>query len=59
MPCSARVSLEKESCRIGTLEALYWITSGGCVPGGIERMEVWQMAATWAIAVSIFALGWK
>jgi hypothetical protein len=25
---------------MGKLKALYWITSGGCMPGGIERMAV-------------------
>ena len=59
IPCSGSVSLENDSCRIGTLEALYWITSGGWVPGGIERIAVWLMAVTCAIAVSIFAFGWK
>jgi hypothetical protein len=33
--------------------------SGGCMPGGIWRMAVCEMAVTCAIACSIFALGWK
>ena len=33
--CSGSVSLPIESCRIGTLEALYRMISGGCVPGGM------------------------
>jgi hypothetical protein len=59
IPCSGSVSLRSESCRIGTSEALYWITSGGWCPGGIARIAVWAIAVTWAIAVSILAFGWK
>ena len=59
MPCSGSVSLERDSWRMGTLEALYWMMRGGWVPGGIERIAVWAIAVTWAVAASIFALGWK
>ena len=43
----------------GTLEAVYLMMSGGVVPGGSCRSCVCAIAATCAIAVSMFALGWK
>src|SRR3954470_8820492 len=53
--CSGNESLEIESWMIGTSDALYWMISGGWVPGGIERIEVWETAVTCAVAFSIFA----
>ncbi len=46
-------------CRIGTLEALYWMISGGVVPGGMIRSRVWQMEVTCATPASTFAPSWK
>jgi hypothetical protein len=43
----------------GTLEALYWMISGGVAPGGMTRRIVWDTAVTWARAASTFTFGWK
>jgi len=37
----------------------YWMTNGGCMPGGIERIDVWETAETCAMAPSILAPGWN
>ena len=44
---------------MGTLEALYRMTSGGVAPGGSCLSSVCEIAVTCAVAASIFALGWK
>src|SRR3569832_2550395 len=43
---------------MGTLEALYWMISGGVVPGGSCRSCVWAMAVTCATALAMFTFGW-
>src|ERR1700677_2206826 len=57
--CSSRPGPERPSWSTGTLEALYWMTDGGVVPGGRERNCTWLMAVTWATASPTFTLGWK
>src|SRR6185437_279677 len=38
--CSDIFGLLKLYCRIGTVDALYWMINGGWVPGGIVRTTV-------------------
>ena len=47
------------SCATGTLEALNWITLGGCMPGGMMRRTVLDTDAIWAMAAPMSAPGWK
>src|SRR5208283_1511920 len=44
---------------MGTLEALYWMTSGGVVPGGMLLICVCAIAVTCATAVAMLTFGWK
>ncbi len=57
--CSARPSPESASWRIGTLEALKLMISGGPIPGGYWRSTVCEIAVIWALAVSSRAFGWR
>ncbi len=57
--CSGSVGLDMASCMTGMLEAEYLITSGGVMPGGSCRTWVCTEATTWAMAVWMFAVGWK
>ena len=50
--CSLRVGLDKPSWRMGTLEALYAMTSGGIAPGGNCLRIGCETAATWETAPS-------
>src|SRR3954454_11670683 len=54
---SESLSLDRASCRIGTLEALKLKISGGVMPGGICFNTVCDIAATWASAALIFTVG--
>ncbi len=57
--CSASVSLDSPSCRIGTVDALYVMMFGGSVPGGrMRRIDAALLAAS-AIARLMSAPGWK
>src|SRR5712672_2543138 len=56
---SDRLSLDRASCRIGTLEALKLKISGGVMPAGICFNTVCDIAATWARAALMFTVGWK
>ena len=42
------VGLLTPSWRIGTLDALYWIMSGGVIPGGSCLRIVWELAVNCA-----------
>jgi len=44
---------------MGTLDASNLMTPGGKMPGGRMRWMGWETATTWAMARSIFTLGWK
>jgi len=57
--CSDNLGLLKQYCRIGTVEALYWMISGGVWPGGICRNTVWAMAVICATAAGTDAPGCK
>jgi hypothetical protein len=56
---SESLSLDKASCRIGTLEALKLRISGGVMPAGICFNTVCDMAETCASAALMFTVGWK
>ena len=55
--CSESVSLLIESCKMGTVLALYRRINGGTDPGGICRSAVCEIAVTCAVASSILAFG--
>lgn len=57
--CSASVSLDSPSCRIGTVDALYVMMFGGSVPGGRMRRIDAALLAACAIARLMSAPGWK
>ncbi len=57
--CSGSWSLLKLASTTGTLAALYWMISGGKMPGGSTRTICCAWALTWAIAPSICTFGWK
>ena len=57
--CSDILELLKLYCEIGTDAALYWMISGGCIPGGIRRSTVCADAVIWATAESTDAPGCK
>src|ERR1700743_1163604 len=57
--CSVNPLPDSPSCSTGTLDALYWITRGGCVPWGYCRSDVCAMAVTWATACEMFTDGRK
>ena len=57
--CSGSVALARPSCTTGMLDAEYLMTSGGVMPGGSWRSCVCSIAAIWAIAVWMLAVGWK
>ena len=57
--CSGSVGLDRPSWTTGMLEAEYLMISGGVMPGGSWRSCVCSIATTWAIAVWMFAVGWK
>jgi hypothetical protein len=57
--CSGRVGLARPSWITGMLDAEYLMTSGGVTPGGNWRSIVCSIAVTCAIAVWMFAFGWK
>ena len=44
---------------MGVVDAVYWMISGGVVPGGRLRTVVCTMAVACASAVWMFACGWK
>ena len=44
---------------MGTVDALYVMINGGCVPAGKNRNCVCEIAVIWAIAFSMLAPGWK
>ena len=48
--CSESVWLLMPYCKIGTVEALYWMMSGGVVPGGSCFRMVCDTAVIWATA---------
>ena len=50
-------SLDRASCRIGTLEALKLRISGGVIPGGICFSTVCDMPLTCASAALMFTVG--
>ena len=56
---SESLSLDRASCRIGTLEALKLRMVGGVMPAGICFSTVCDIAATWASAALMFTVGWK
>ena len=57
--CSGRTSLLKLASSTGTLAALYWMMSGGKMPGGSTRTICCAWAFTWAMAAAIGTSGWK
>ena len=57
--CSARTPLLRLASTTGTLAALYWMMSGGKMPGGSWRTIWFAWAFTWAMAPAIGTLGWK
>src|SRR3982750_1523684 len=57
--CSGCGGLEMPSWTTGRVDAEYLITSGGVMPGGNCRTCVCSAATTWAMAVWMFAFGWK
>src|SRR5271168_796504 len=57
--CSLRPRPDKPSCKMGTLEALYWMTRGGVVPCGYCRSAVCEIAVTCATACEILTDGRK
>jgi hypothetical protein len=56
---SVIVGLDRPSWITGMADAEYLMTSGGKAPGGSCRNCDCSMATTWAMAVGIFAFGWK
>src|ERR1700722_6993210 len=56
---SVIVGLEIPSCMTGIAEAEYLMISGGKAPGGSCFSCCYSVATIWAMAVGIFALGWK
>ena len=57
--CSGSVGLDRPSWITGMLEAEYLMTSGGVMPGGSCRTWVCIDATVCAMAVWMFAVGWK
>src|SRR4051812_3057573 len=57
--CSGSVGLARPSWITGMLEAEYLMISGGVMPGGSCRTCVCMIATTCAMAVWMFAVGWK
>ena len=56
---SGSVSLKKVMFTIGTVAGLYWMMTGGEMPGGRIRRMVPLMALIWAIAAPMSMPGWK
>ena len=57
--CSGSVGLDSASCTTGMLLAEYLMMSGGVMPGGSWRSCACMMDTTCAMAVGMFAVGWK
>ena len=57
--CSDIFGLLKLYCKIGTVEALYWMINGGVIPGGICFRTVCADAVICATAESTEAFGWR
>src|SRR6267154_3250275 len=55
--CSESLVLLIPNCRMETVDALYWMISGGVVPGGSCLKMVWETAVNWATAVEGFTVG--
>ena len=51
--------LEMPNCRMGTLDALYWITKGGVIPGGRSLSTDCEVAVISATAASTLEPGCK
>src|SRR6267378_6197506 len=52
--CSESLALLIPNCRMETVDALYWMISGGVAPGGSCLKMVWETAVNWATAVEGF-----